>query len=88
MADNLLYSLVAAAVQKFGKTPLLMDDEMEAQYKMVYNRAMARNDASAEINLVRAQAVSFSFFQDSPWARLCLKSPSSGSSKNGTTFSA
>ncbi len=44
--------LVAAALQKFGKTPLLMDDEMEAQYKMVYNRAMARNDASAEINLV------------------------------------
>ncbi|EIE23585.1 hypothetical protein COCSUDRAFT_65999 [Coccomyxa subellipsoidea C-169] len=39
------------ALQKFGKTPLLMDDEMEAQYKMVYNRAMARNDASAEINL-------------------------------------
>lgn len=43
-----------AAPQKFGKTPLLIDDEMEAQYKMVYNRAMARHDTSAEINLVRS----------------------------------
>jgi hypothetical protein len=43
---------MSAAQQKFGKTPLLMDDEMEAQYKMVYNRAMAGNAASAEINLV------------------------------------
>lgn len=50
--------LVAAALQKFGKTPLLMDDEMEAQYKMVYNRAMARNDASAEINLVSTRLAS------------------------------
>ena len=41
------------ALEKFGKTPLLTDGEMEAQYKMVYNRAMSRGDASAQINLVR-----------------------------------
>lgn len=38
-----------------------MDDEMEAQYKMVYNRAMARNDASAEINLVSSPALPLSY---------------------------
>ena len=44
----------AAAQQKFGKTPLLVDDEMEAQYKKVYKRAMQGHDSSAQINLVRA----------------------------------
>ena len=40
------------AQQKFGKTPLLVDDEMETQYKKVYKRAMQTHDASAQINLV------------------------------------
>jgi hypothetical protein len=74
MFNNFLYSIVAAAVQKFGKTPLLMDDEMEAQYKMVYNRAMARNDASAEINLVRAQAISLSRSLKARHGRACARS--------------
>ncbi len=47
--------LLRAALEKFGKTPLLMDDEMESQYKMVYNRALHKADASAGINLVRAR---------------------------------
>lgn len=42
---------VMPAQQKFGKTPLLVDDEMEAQYKKVYKRAMQGNDSSAQINL-------------------------------------
>ena len=44
----------AAAQEKFGKTPLLVDDEMEAQYKKVYKRAMQGHDSSAQINLVNA----------------------------------
>ena len=55
------YSLLLwrTALEKFGKTPLLTDGEMEAQYKMVYNRAMSRGDASAQVNLVRASFGSF-----------------------------
>lgn len=48
--------LSVTAQQKFGKTPLLVDDEMEAQYKRVYKRAMQGNDSSAQINLVSARA--------------------------------
>jgi len=43
-----------AAEQRFGKVPLLTDDEFDAQYRRVYQRARSRGDASAEINLVRA----------------------------------
>ena len=45
-----------AAEQRFGKVPLLTDDEFDAQYRRVYQRARSRGDASAEINLVRARA--------------------------------
>ena len=33
--------------------PLLSDDEFDAQYRRVYERARAKGDASAEVNLVR-----------------------------------
>ena len=46
--------LVRAAEQRFGKVPLLTDDEFDAQYRRIYQRARARGDASAEINLVSA----------------------------------
>ncbi len=44
---------VRAAEQRFGKLPLLTDDEFDTQYRRVYQRTRARGDASAEINLVR-----------------------------------
>ena len=31
----------------------MVDDEMEAQYKKVYKKAMQGHDSSAQINLVR-----------------------------------
>ena len=34
--------------------PLLSDDEFDAQYRRVYERARAKGDASAEVNLVRS----------------------------------
>ena len=51
-----ILAVSGAAQQKFGKTPLLVDDEMEAQYKRVYKRAMQGNDSSAQINLVSTRA--------------------------------
>jgi hypothetical protein len=39
-----------AAQDKYGKRPMLTDEEMEAQYKYVYTKA-ARH-SSAEVNLV------------------------------------
>ena len=62
-----------AAQQKFGKTPLLVDDEMEAQYKRVYKRAMQGKDSSAQINLVSTHASLMTYPHASAW-RACTSS--------------